>query len=151
MVKLKEKQEVYVEKEKHTIDELIRILTEKELTEINFEEKEFKIKIKRDLIEEVQPAVIEEAEEIVPEQNENIKNIKSTNIGKFYFYDKDGKAIISIGQGIKAGQTIGYISTVGIKTPIKSKIAGTIEDILLKNGEATDYGKILIKVRQISD
>ena len=46
MVKLKEKQEVYVEKEKHTIDELIRILTEKELTEINFEEKEFKIKIK---------------------------------------------------------------------------------------------------------
>lgn len=151
MVKLKEKQEVYVEKEKHTLDELIRILTEKELTEINFEEKEFKIKIKRDLIEEVQPAVVEEAEEIVPEQNENIKNIKSTNIGKFYFYDKDGKAIISIGQTIKAGQTIGYISTVGIKTPIKSKIAGTIEDILLKNGEATDYGKILIKVRQISD
>ena len=151
MVKLKEKQEVYVEKEKQTIDELIRILTEKELTEINFEEKEFKIKIKRDLIEEAQPAVIEEAEEIVPEQNENIKNIKSTNIGKFYFYDKDGKAIISIGQTIKAGQTIGYISTVGIKTPIKSKIAGTIEDILLKNGEATDYGKILIKVRQISD
>lgn len=143
-----------MEKEKHTIDELIRILTEKELTEINFEEKEFKIKIKRDLIEEVQPAVVEEAEEIVPEQNENIKNIKnikSTNIGKFYFYDKDGKAIISIGQTIKAGQTIGYISTVGIKTPIKSKIAGTIEDILLKNGEATDYGKILIKVRQISD
>ena len=83
--------------------------------------------------------------------DENIKNIKSTNIGKFYFYDKDGKAIISIGQTIKAGQTIGYISTVGIKTPIKSKIAGTIEDILLKNGEATDYGKILIKVRQISD
>lgn len=143
-----------MEKEKHTIDELIRILTEKELTEINFEEKEFKIKIKRDLIEEVQPAAVEEAEEIVPEQNENIKNIKnikSTNIGKFYFYDKDGKAIISIGQTIKAGQTIGYISTVGIKTPIKSKIAGTIEDILLKNGEATDYGKILIKVRQISD
>ena len=140
-----------MEKEKHTIDELIRILTEKELTEINFEEKEFKIKIKRDLIEEVQPAVVEEAEEIVPEQNENIKNIKSTNIGKFYFYDTDGKAIISIGQTIKAGQTIGYISTVGIKTPIKSKIAGTIEDILLKNGEATDYGKILIKVRQISD
>ena len=132
-----------MEKEKHTIDELIRILTEKELTEINFEEKEFKIKIKRDLIEEV--------EEAAPEQNENIKNIKSTNIGKFYFYDKDGKAIISIGQTIKAGQTIGYISTVGIKTPIKSKIAGTIEDILLKNGEATDYGKILIKVRQISD
>lgn len=139
-----------MEKDKNIIDELIKILTKEELTEINFEEKEFKIKIKKDFVEEVQPEIIEEVVS-EPQKNENIKDIKSTNIGKFYFYDKDGKAIISIGQTIKVGQTIGYISTVGIKTPIKSKVAGTIEDILLKNGEATDYGKILIKVKQISD
>lgn len=139
-----------MEKDKNIIDELIKILTREELTEINFEEKEFKIKIKKDFVEEVQPEIIEEVVN-EPQKNENIKDIKSTNIGKFYFYDKDGKAIISIGQTIKVGQTIGYISTVGIKTPIKSKVAGTIEDILLKNGEATDYGKILIKVKQISD
>lgn len=139
-----------MEKDKNIIDELIKILTREELTEINFEEKEFKIKIKKDFVEEVQPEIIEEVVS-EPQKNENIKDIKSTNIGKFYFYDKDGKAIISIGQTIKVGQTIGYISTVGIKTPIKSKVAGTIEDILLKNGEATDYGKILIKVKQISD
>ncbi len=140
-----------MEKDKQLIDELIRILTEKELTEVSFEEKEFKIKIKKDIvIEEYPEEVIEETVE-ESAQDSDIKEIKSTNIGKFYFYDKDGKAMISIGQSIKAGQTIGYISTVGIKTPIKSKIAGTIEDILLKNGEATDYGKILIKVRQISD
>lgn len=140
-----------MEKDKQLIDELIRILTEKELTEVSFEEKEFKIKIKKDIvIEEYPEEVIEETVE-ESAQDSDVKEIKSTNIGKFYFYDKDGKAMISIGQTIKAGQTIGYISTVGIKTPIKSKIAGTIEDILLKNGEATDYGKILIKVRQISD
>lgn len=140
-----------MEKDKQLIDELIRILTEKELTEVSFEEKEFKIKIKKDIVIEEYPEEV--IEETVGEsaQDSDIKEIKSTNIGKFYFYDKDGKAMISIGQSIKAGQTIGYISTVGIKTPIKSKIAGTIEDILLKNGEATDYGKILIKVRQISD
>ena len=115
-------------------------------------EKEFKIKIKKDaIIENNVEEIIEEEVCEEPVQNENIKNIKSTNIGKFYFYDKDGQPIITLGQSIKAGQTIGYISTVGIKTPIKSKIAGTIEDILLKNGEATDYGKILIKIRQISD
>lgn len=141
-----------MEKNKQLIDELIRILTEKELTEVSFEEKEFKIKIKKDaIIENNVEEIIEEEVCEEPVQNENIKNIKSTNIGKFYFYDKDGQPIITLGQSIKAGQTIGYISTVGIKTPIKSKIAGTIEDILLKNGEATDYGKILIKIRQISD
>ncbi len=141
-----------MEKDTKLIDELIRILTEQELTEVSYEEKEFKIKIKKDAAEEniVQEEVIFE-DEIQDTNNDNIKSIKSTNIGKFYFYDKDGQPIISIGQSIKAGQTIGYISTVGIKTPIKSKIAGTIEDILLKNGEATDYGKILIKVKTISD
>ncbi len=140
-----------MEKDTKLIDELIRILTEQELTEVSYEEKEFKIKIKKDAAEEKiyeEETVGEETEDF---HEENIKSIKSTNIGKFYFYDKDGQPIISIGQSIKAGQTIGYISTVGIKTPIKSKIAGTIEDILLKNGEATDYGKILIKVKQISD
>ncbi len=140
-----------MEKDTKLIDELIRILTEQELTEVSYEEKEFKIKIKKDAAEEKiyeEETVEEETEDF---HEENIKSIKSTNIGKFYFYDKDGQPIISIGQSIKAGQTIGYISTVGIKTPIKSKIAGTIEDILLKNGEATDYGKILIKVKQISD
>ncbi len=141
-----------MEKDTKLIDELIRILTEQELTEVSYEEKEFKIKIKKDAAEEniVQEEVIFE-DEIQDTNNDNIKSIKSTNIGKFYFYDKDGQPIISIGQSIKAGQTIGYISTVGIKTPIKSKIAGTIEDILLKNGEATDYGKVLIKVKTISD
>lgn len=141
-----------MEKDTKLIDELIRILTEQELTEVSYEEKEFKIKIKKDAAEEniVQEEVIFE-DEIQDTNNDNIKSIKSTNIGKFYFYDKDGQPIISIGQSIKAGQTIGYISTIGIKTPIKSKIAGTIEDILLKNGEATDYGKILIKVKTISD
>ena len=141
-----------MEKDTKLIDELIRILTEQELTEVSYEEKEFKIKIKKDAAEEniVQEEVIFE-DEIQDTNNDNIKSIKSTSIGKFYFYDKDGQPIISIGQSIKAGQTIGYISTVGIKTPIKSKIAGTIEDILLKNGEATDYGKILIKVKTISD
>ena len=140
-----------MDKDKQLIDELIRILSEKELSEINFEEKDFKIKIKKDLTEEIQTETVEEEIVQEPEKDESIKDIKSSNIGKFYFYDKDGKAIISIGQSIKAGQTIGYISTVGIKTPIKSKIAGTIEDILLKNGEATDYGKVLIKVKTISD
>ena len=61
--------------------------------------------------------------------------------------NKDGKPIIEVGQRIKAGQEIGYISTVGINTPICSKFSGTIEDISLKNGKPADYGRPLIKIR----
>lgn len=140
-----------MEKDSKLIDNLIEILTEKELTEIKFEDKDFKIKIRKDAVEEKIEEPVEVVEEITSSEDKNVKDITSTNVGKFYFYDKNGQAVISIGQTVKVGQTIGYISTVGIKTPVKSKIAGTVEDILLKNGEVTDYGKVLIKIRQISD
>ncbi len=140
-----------MEKDSKLIDNLIKILTEKELTEIKFEDKDFKIKIRKDAVEEKIEEPVEVVEEITSSEDKNVKDITSTNVGKFYFYDKNGQAVISIGQTVKVGQTIGYISTVGIKTPVKSKIAGTVEDILLKNGEVTDYGKVLIKIRQISD
>lgn len=141
-----------MKKDEHLIDKLIEILSKQELTEISFCEKDFKIKIKKDCIEEInEECIIEEPVKENISCNDNIAEIKSTNIGRFYYYDKMGKPLISIGQTLKIGQTIGYISTVGIKTPVKSKTAGIIEDIYLKNGEATDYGKKLIKVKTIND
>ncbi|MDP0488260.1 MAG: biotin/lipoyl-containing protein [Fusobacterium sp. JB021] len=134
-----------MEKEEIMIDELVRILADKNLSEINYEAEELKIKIKKDLIEEVEEEVILE-EEIVKEE-EVFEYIKSTNIGKFYFFDKNGVPLVSVGQPIKIGQVIGYISTVGIKTPMKSDKAGVVEEILLKNGDTTDYGKALIKIK----
>lgn len=140
-----------MKKDKQLIDKLIKILSKNNLTEITFSEKDFKIKIKKDSMEEVIEK--ENLNNVVEKEKnyENIKEIKSNNVGKFYYYDKTGNPMISIGQVIKVGQIIGYISTVGIKTPIKSKISGTIEDIYLKNGEVTDYGKSLIKLKEIKD
>ena len=133
------------------IDKLIDILSKNELSEVNFQDKDFKIKIKKDIIIEEVLQIEEPVIDTSVEDNSDIVFIKSTNIGKFFFYDKNGVPLIAVGQTIKVGQTIGYISTVGIKTSIKSKVAGSIEQILLKNGEVTDYGKKLIKVKKIVD
>lgn len=137
-----------MKKDEKLIEDLIEILTKQDLTEISFSENDFKIKIKRDCVEEVQKEEIFNEEILEVKEQEDIEEIKSANIGKFYFYDKMGKPAISVGQSIKIGQTIGYISTVGIKTPVKSQVAGVIEEIYLKNGEATDYGKKLIKIKK---
>lgn len=136
--------------DKLIIDRLIDILTKNELSEIKFQDKDFKINIKKDIIIKEDIPVIEPVEEVSSEEEDTIY-IKSANIGKFFFYDKTGVPLISVGQTIKIGQTIGYISTVGIKTSIKSEVAGTVEQILLKNGEVTDYGKNLIKLKKIID
>lgn len=139
-----------MEKSNILIDNLIEILDKNELSEIDFQEKDLKIKIKKDIIVEEVVEQKELAEEF-PKEDKNFIFIKSNNIGKFFFYDKTGVPLISIGQNIKIGQTIGFISTVGIKTPIKSEVAGYVEQILLKNGEVTDYGKNLIKLKKVLD
>lgn len=139
-----------MEKDNILIDNLIDILDKNELSEIDFQDKDLKIKVKKDIIVEEtfeQEEIIEE----LPKENDDFIYIKSNNIGKFFFYDKTGVPLISIGQNIKIGQTIGFVSTVGIKTPIKSEVAGYIEQILLKNGEVTDYGKNLIKLKKVLD
>ena len=140
-----------MKKDEKLIDRMIEILSQNELTEISFSEKDFKIKIKKDIFEENNEEIYIENNVIEKNIEDDIKEVKSTNIGKFYFYDKNGNPMISTGQTIRAGQVIGYISTVGIKTPVKSKFAGIVEDIYLKNGEATDYGKSLIKLKEISE
>ena len=67
-----------MEKDTKLIDELIRILTEQELTEVSYEEKEFKIKIKKDAAEEKiyeEETVGEETEDFHEENIKSIKNI----------------------------------------------------------------------------
>lgn len=131
--------------EEKMIDELIDILSSKKLSEIKYEKKDFKINLKKNIFldEEFEDKEIFYEE---PKKDE-FKYIKSGNIGRFFYLDKGENYIINVGQSIKIGQTIGFISTVGIKTPIKSDITGVVEEILLKNGETTDFGKKLIKVK----
>lgn len=133
-----------MENEGKIVDELIKVLSSKNLSEIKYESKELKIKVKKDLFEEVEEIEMEEEKQTTEEL---FSFVKSTNIGRFYFFDKNGNSLIKVGQPVKIGQIIGYISTVGIKTPIKSDKAGIIEEVLLKNGETTDYGKALIKIK----
>ena len=133
-----------MEKEEIMIDELIKILAEKNLSEINYESKELKIKMKKDLVQNLEEDIVLEE---IKEEEEVFTYVKSTYIGRFYFFDKSGSSLLNIGDEIKVGQTIGYISTVGIKTPVKSDKNGVLEEILLKNGDTTDYGKSLIKIK----
>ncbi|MDO4589548.1 MAG: biotin/lipoyl-containing protein [Fusobacterium sp.] len=48
---------------------------------------------------------------------------------------------------MKAGQEIGYVSTVGVNTTITSSYSGVIEEIYIENGNPVDYGRPLLKIR----
>ena len=134
----------------NTINEIIKVIGESQLTEISIEEKEFKLLIKKPKlvvgrsIEEVEE--IEEAAEETVAVAEEVKEIISESVGRFYYIDKDEKPMMTVGMAVKKGQKVGYVEAIGIKTDIKSEFDGEIKEILVKNGEVAEYGKVLVKI-----
>lgn len=132
----------------NTVSEIIKIIGESQLTEISIEEKEFKLSIKKpklileNRIEEVE--VIEESKELAI--TEDVKEIISESVGRFYYINKDEKPMITKGMNVTKGQKVGYVEAIGIKTDIKSSFDGEVKEILVKNGDLAEYGKVLIKI-----
>jgi len=133
----------------NTINEIIKVIGESQLTEISIEEKDFKLLIKKPKL--VLGGNVEEVEEIEEvEENvavvEELKEIISESVGRFHYISKDEKPMITVGMAIKKGQKIGYVEAIGIKTDIESEFDGEIKEILVKNGEVAEYGKVLVKI-----
>lgn len=132
-----------------TIEELMKILQNNKLTELFYENSELTITLKgtptdEEIVYSSQIDVIEDMEEIV---EENTKEILSEHIGRYNYLRKDGSAIIEVGKQIKKGDKLGDIVAVGVALPVISNLEGIIEEIYIKNNDAVDYGKPLIKVK----
>lgn len=132
-----------------TIEELMKILQNNKLTELFYENSELTITLKgtptdEEIVYSSQIDVIEDTEEIV---EENTKEILSEHIGRYNYLRKDGSAIIEVGKQIKKGDKLGDIVAVGVALPVISNLEGIIEEIYIKNNDAVDYGKPLIKVK----
>ncbi|WP_321328952.1 biotin/lipoyl-containing protein [uncultured Ilyobacter sp.] len=131
----------------NNVEDLMQILNDTNLTEINFESEDLKIALKRPKLVPVAPQqveVLESSDEV--KETKEYKEIKSYNIGKFSYHNKSGKAMIKVGDKIKEGQEIGYISTIGVNNPVTTPYAGTVKEILLEDGSLADYGKNLVLV-----
>ena len=56
-------------------------------------------------------------------------------------------AFVSVGDHVSAGQTLCIVEAMKVFSEIKAECAGTIEKILVKNGEPVEYGQKLFLVR----
>lgn len=134
----------------NTIEELMKILQEKKLTEISLETSEIKINIKGSLIpeEKVKTTPKKDVKKVEEKKNiSNCKDIVSEHIGRFNYLKKDGTLKLTVGQEIKEGQELGDVVAVGVALPIVAKFSGVIEEIYVKSGDPVDYGRPLIKVK----
>lgn len=74
--------------------------------------------------------------------------IKSPTVGTFYASQSpEDPPFVTVGAKVGPQSTVCLIEAMKVFNPITADVAGTIEAILVKNGDAVEYGQALFKVR----
>ena len=90
------------------------------------------------------------AEEKKAETQSNIKTILSPIVGTFYTSPSpDSPVYASVGQKIGPNDTVCIIEAMKVMNEIKAEMSGVIEEVLVQNGQAVEFGQVLFKVRPL--
>jgi acetyl-CoA carboxylase biotin carboxyl carrier protein len=75
--------------------------------------------------------------------------ITSPMIGTYYAASgPNERAFVEIGDRVEVGQTVAIIEAMKIMNEIVSEYAGTVTELIAKNGEAVEYGHPLIRLHE---
>jgi len=135
------------------IDLLIKKLKDKDLSSIKISNKTNSIEIINTLIhgnsniQHVKANLPKTSESSVLEKSPNMLTIDSPMVGIIYTTPKPSSPpFVKKGQKIKKGDTICLIEAMKTFNEIKSDKDGLIKDILVKNGEAVEFGQPLFEI-----
>ncbi len=129
---------------KNIIKELSEYLNEFNLNEIEYTEKDVKVKVSN-----FSGARIASVKEIKSEtKSENIKldNVRGTEvpspiIGTAYLApEPGGKKFVEVGKKINKGDTIMIVEAMKTMNHVPSPIAGTVKKICVEDGQPVEYG-----------
>ena len=132
---------------KNIIKELNDYLDEFNLTEIEYTEKDVKVKVSKSRtsknIETVAPSI--EKKTIKEEVSlNNAKKITSPIIGTAYLApEPGGKKFIEIGQKIKKGDTVMIVEAMKTMNHVPSPLDGVIKEISVDDGQPVEFGQTI--------
>ena len=122
---------------KNIIKELTEYLNEFNLTEIEYTEKDIKVKVSKSSGSNL--ASIKEIKSEIKTENIKIDNVSGTEvpspiIGKAYLAPEPG------GKKINKGDTIMIVEAMKTMNHVPSPIAGTVKKICVEDGQPVEYG-----------
>jgi acetyl-CoA carboxylase biotin carboxyl carrier protein len=151
------------------IQDLIKFVSKSGVTEVEIEQKDFKITIKAEKAKADAPVYIQAAAPVQQQvaapvaqavatpaavtpsapaaENSNLITIKSPMIGTFYRSsgpDKD--AFASVGQTISKGDAICIIEAMKLFNEIESEVSGKIVKVLVDDASPVEYDQPLFLV-----
>tara|TARA_S200000501_G_scaffold125085_1_gene118102 strand:- start:202 stop:624 length:423 start_codon:yes stop_codon:yes gene_type:complete len=132
---------------KNIIKELNDYLEEFNLTEIEYTEKDVKVKVSKSRvsknIETIEPVNVKKVikEEVLVD---NSKKITSPIIGTAYLApEPGGKKFIEIGQKIKKGDTVMIVEAMKTMNHVPSPLDGVVKEISVEDGQPVEFGQTI--------
>ena len=125
---------------KNIIKELTEYLNEFNLSEIEYTEKDIKVKVSKSPGSNI--TTIKE----IKSENTKLNNISGTEvpspiIGTAYLApEPGGKKFVEVGKKINKGDTIMIVEAMKTMNHVPSPIAGTVKKICVEDGQPVEYG-----------
>ncbi len=141
--------------DKGLIRELANLLNETNLTEIEVEEADRRIRVARNLATgavvaapTAAPAIAAAAPvEVSKGDGEHPGAVLSPMVGTVYTApEPDAPAFVSVGTQVEAGQTLLIIEAMKVMNPIPAPRGGTVKKIFVANAQPVEYGEVLMVI-----
>ena len=138
--------------DKKLIKELVDYLKEFELSELEYQEGQTKIKVSKATkgIEQVKTSSIVSPNKSVLKSSDESEGIraKSPIIGTAYLAPEPGaKKFVEVGDKIKKGQTVMIVEAMKTMNHVPSTADGIVKKILIEDGQPVEFGQTLVLLK----
>ena len=136
--------------DKKIIKELVDHLEEFNLTELEYQDGDKRIKVSKaakGILENIKTNVVAPNKSVLTSDEDGIR-IKSPIIGTAYLSPEPGsKKFIEVGDKIKKGQTIMILEAMKTMNHVPSTSDGVVKTILVNDGQPVEFGQSLILLK----
>ena len=133
---------------KNIIKELTEYLNEFNLTEIEYTEKDIKVKVSKSSRANI--AAVKETKTEIKSENIKLDNTSGTEvtspiIGTAYLApEPGGKKFAEVGKKINKGDTIMIVEAMKTMNHVPSPTDGTVKKICIEDSQPVEYGQVLV-------
>ena len=138
--------------DKKKIKELVDYLKEFELTELEYQEDQSKIKVSRASrgVEQIKTSAVVSANKSVLKSSDDSEGIrvKSPIIGTAYLAPEPGaKKFVEVGDKVKKGQTVMIVEAMKTMNHVPSTADGEVKKIFIEDGQPVEFGQTLVLLK----
>jgi len=149
------------------IRQLVKLVETSEISELEIEQKDNKIRIVKNGIAQGAAQVVQTALPAVaaapatapaggqaetpaaPQKADNTIEVRSPMVGTFYrAASPDSDPYTDTGKTIKAGDVLCIVEAMKLMNEIESEVSGKVVEILVENGQPVEYNQVLFLIEK---